>query len=172
MNGRRRRDTSRFCTAAQTGEGKGRSYGNGDTKARRGEEGHFRSGRRVDERLGARPSLHAHPGYRVQSRGERSVARCRPGGLYIEGTACKRSERSAIPPIRLTVRSRALSARLSGRARLCLGNRARSRSRVSPRSHALRLLKRASSCSSPSLCFSSRSFCRMSSDALVCTKRR
>lgn len=34
-----------------------------------------------------------------------------------------------------------------------------------------RLLERASSCSSPSLCFSSRSFCRISSEALVWTKR-
>jgi len=41
---------------------------------------------------------------------------------------------------------------------------------VAPPPH--RLLASASSCSSPSRCFSSRSFCRMSSDALVCTKRR
>lgn len=39
-------------------------------------------------------------------------------------------------------------------------------------SHTFRLLESASSCSSPSLCFSSRSFCRMSSDALVWTKCR
>lgn len=38
--------------------------------------------------------------------------------------------------------------------------------------HRWRLLLSASSCSSPSLCFSSRSFCRMSSEAFVCTKRR